>query len=259
MASLSAAETRRIRALSRRRSREAAGRFLAEGVRVVEELLDSGLTVELAVVGPGLRESERGRALLLRLEARTDVREVGRGELRELADTETAQGVLAVAVAPETDLAGLVPAGRAVVLVLDGVQDPGNLGTLARSAAAFGCAALVALPGTVDPWNPKAVRAAAGASFRVPVIREEVAVVMEWLSRHGFVLVGADAAGEPVDRAALPQRVALVLGNEGAGLSADVAARCERMVAVPMRSGTESLNVAVAAGILLYELTRGRA
>jgi RNA methyltransferase, TrmH family len=87
------------------------------------------------------------------------------------------------------------------VLVLDGVQDPGNLGTLARSAAAFGCDALVCLPGTVDPWNPKAVRASAGALFRRPVVQPTLSELWEWLDRHGYLLVGADAGGGTVTEA----------------------------------------------------------
>ncbi|MEJ2503944.1 MAG: RNA methyltransferase [Gemmatimonadota bacterium] len=259
MAPLSRAEARRIGALSRRRGREDSGLFLAEGIRVVEELLASGLPLELAVVAPTLDETERGRALRSRLAERVELREVEARELRDLADTETSQGVLVVAGARETPLAELRVTGASVVLLLDGVQDPGNLGTLARSAAAFGCGALVVLPGTVDPWNPKAVRAAAGALFRLPVVRADVAAVAEWLARHGFLLAGADAGGTPIDRTTLPQRVALAVGNEGAGLSGSVRERCERRLAVPMRAGTESLNVAVAAGILLYDLTRERA
>lgn len=248
-----------ITGLGRRKVRESEGLFLAEGVRVVEELLAGGLEIRLAVVSPALEETERGRALAEALEKRVEVERVGRGRMDELAETRTSQGVLVVAAMPRPTLGEVVLADAATVLLLDGVQDPGNLGTLARAAAAFGCGALLCLPGTVDPWNAKAVRASAGALFRMPVLTSSVDEALEWLEGQGFALLGADAAGEPVEAVPLTARVALVVGNEGAGLNDEVRSRCDRVVAVPMSGGTESLNVAVATGILLYVITRGRA
>lgn len=260
---LSAAESRRVRELHRRRGREREGLFLAEGVRVVEELLDADIVLRLALISPSLEDTPRGARLQARLGARLEeagqVRRVPDAELRGLADTATTQGVLVVAETPAATLEAVRPAGTSVVLVLEGVQDPGNLGTLARSGAAFGCEALVCLPGTVDPWNPKAVRGSAGALFRQPVVRTSPDELEEWLTRHDYLLVGADAAGASIQSSRLPGRVALVLGNEGAGLSEEIRVRCERLVSVPMRGGTESLNVAVAGAILLYELTGERA
>lgn len=226
---------------------------------MVEELLEAGVTLHLAVVSSSLEDTGRGRQLRGRLEAATEVREVADGALRELADTASPQGVLVVAEAPRASFPETVPGHGSVVLVLDGVQDPGNVGTLARSAAAFGCSGMICLPGTVDPWNPKAVRASAGALFRLPVILAPPADLDEWLGRHEYLLAAADAAGAPVAEQSLPRRVALAVGNEGAGLSDPIRARADRRVAVPMRGGAESLNVAVAAAILLYELTKERA
>lgn len=256
---LSRAEARRIHALHRRRTREREGRFLAEGVRVVEELLTAGVVPRLALVSSSLEDSDRGAGLAERLEAATEVRRVADKELRDLADTATTQGVLVVADIPRASLPAVSPADDSVVLLLDGVQDPGNLGTLARSAAAFGCGALLCLSGTVDPWNSKAVRASAGALFRIPVAQPAPEELDEWLDRHGYRVLAADAAGAPILAEPLSRRVALVVGNEGAGLSPDLRARADRLVSVPMRGGTESLNVAVAGAILLYELTKERA
>lgn len=256
---LSRGEEKQIHGLHRRRTREREGRFLAEGVRVVEELLDAGIVLRLAVVSSSLEDTDRGVRLRDRLEATVELRRISDAEIRRLADTATTQGVLVVAETPAASLEEVVPNGGSVVLVLDGVQDPGNLGTLARSAAAFGGDALVCLPGTVDPWNPKAVRASAGALFRVPVTLPSTDWLDEWLGRHGYLVAGADTAGAPIGDEPLPQRVALVVGNEGAGLSDRLRARCDRLVAVPMRGGTESLNVAVAGAVLLYELMKERA
>lgn len=255
---LSRAEEKLVRGLARRRVREREGLFLAEGVRVVEELLDAGIVLRLVLRSSSLGDTDRGRGLARRLDAAAPVRELPTGSLNELADTTSGQGVLVVAETPAAALSALEPAGASVVVVLDGLQDPGNVGTIARSAAAFGCDLVAWLPGTVDPWNPKAVRASAGSLFRLPVVRADPDRLWEWLGRQGFIVLGADAAGAPIESAVVSQRVALVVGNEGAGLSSAVAERCDAHVAVPMRGGTESLNVAVAAAILLYTMTRER-
>ncbi len=256
---LSRAESRRIRGLARRRNREREGLFVVEGVRAVEEVLDGGLGIRLAVLSSSLADTARGERLADRLEARleaADVRRAGDGALKELGATVTTQGVLVVAEIPDAVLDAVVPAARSLALVLDGVQDPGNLGTLARSAAGFGCDVVACMPGTVDPWNPKAVRASAGALFRLPVVQPTWEAMDAWRAGRDYGLLGADVAGQPVDRAPRPDRIALVVGNEGAGLSPEARDRCDALVAVPMQGGTESLNVAVAGGILLYELTR---
>lgn len=253
---LTRAEARRLRALSRRKGREASGLFVAEGVRLVQELADSRIVLELALVAPSLEDTARGSALARALRARVRTIEVTDRELRELAGTEAPQGVLAVAALPRWRLADLAATPRAVGVLLDGVQDPGNFGTIVRSADAFGAAFVVALPGTVDPWNAKAVRAAAGSSLRVPIVETSLDEVLEYLAARRFRIFGADAAGTSIDVLQPPARAALVLGNEGAGLGAAVRAACDEMVAVPIRGAAESLNVGVAAGILLYRLTR---
>ena len=253
---VSRSESKQIRALGSRKNRESEGLFLAEGVRVVEELLDAGLDVRLSVVSPALEETERGARLAPRLAEVGPVRDASRGELNELSDTSTNQGVLVVARIPSSSLDSVPDRGPATVLVFDGVQDPGNLGTLLRSAAAFGCDAAVCLPGTVDPWNPKAVRASAGATFRLPVVAIQPEPLTRWLAGTAFGVLGADTRGVPVDGLTLPARTALVLGNEGDGLSGYVRSTVDTLVAVPVVEGVESLNVAVAGGILLYLVTR---
>lgn len=255
-AMVSRSESKRIRALGNRKDREAEGLFLAEGVRVVEELLTAGLPVRLAVVSPALGETDRGARLEERLRTVAAVRDVTVGELNALADTVTNQGVVAVAETPAATLDAVPGSGPSTVLLLDGVQDPGNLGTLVRSAGAFGCDAVVCLSGTVDPWNPKAVRASAGALFRLPLVKSDSDLALEQLRKRGYALLGADTDGTGIDRLALPTRTALAVGNEGAGLSPRVREAADSLVGVPMERGVESLNVAVAAGILLYLVTR---
>jgi TrmH family RNA methyltransferase len=254
---LSRREERLLRSLRQRKTREAEGLFLAEGVRAVEDLAASPLPVRLAVAASTLGDTPRGRALLdLLATQRVAVHETGERELAALADTETPQGILAVAPIPSAGLDDLdVAREPAVIVVLDAVQDPGNFGTLARTAEALGAAGVVALPGTVDPWNPKSVRAAMGSSFRLPIVPAAWDELAPWLGERGFATLAAAAGGEPLPDPP-PARAALVLGNEGAGVSAETMARADRVVGIPLRGRAESLNVAAAGAVLMYELLR---
>jgi TrmH family RNA methyltransferase len=184
------------------------------------------------------------------------VRRVSAAALAGLAPADTPQGVLLVAEQPFRGLDAVQLGARATVLVLDGIQDPGNFGTLVRTADAFAAAAVVALPGTVDPWNAKAVRAAAGSSFHLPIAQVPHAEAAAWLQAGAFTVLAADAAGTPVEDIAAGPRTALIVGNEGAGLRPETGALADLLVSVPMAGRAESLNVGVAAGILLYRLSR---
>jgi RNA methyltransferase, TrmH family len=142
------------------------------------------------------------------------------------------------------------------LLVLDAVQDPGNVGTILRTAAALGVTAAVALPGTVDLWNAKVVRSAMGAHFHHPALSSTWNELEAFRVARGVKLWATDATGEVLERDSAPQRLALVVGNEGSGVSDAARERADRLVAIPIASSVESLNVAVATGILLHELRR---
>ena len=246
-----------VRGLGRRKIREREGLFLAEGIRVVEDLLDSSVVVpRFALVSSSVEDTARGRSLVERLGGKCEVDHIPDAELASLAGTETTQGVLVAAEIPRRELTMLTPGARDVVLLLDAVQDPGNAGTLIRSADALGCAGVITLPGTVDVWNPKVVRSAAGSLFRLPVVDADAAAVAVWARASHATIVAGDANGAPVDRVELRGPVVLAVGNEGAGLSADARRIAATLVAIPIRGSAESLNVGVAAGILLYEITR---
>lgn len=253
----SISQDRRWRSLKRRKGRSEHGLFLAEGVRLLEDLLASGLRVRHLLHTPEARESSRGRELLARCEAAgVPTEEVDEEALARYADTVTPQGVAAVAEVPRADR-DEVPAGD--VLVLDAVQDPGNAGTVLRTAEALGAVAAVALPGTVDVWNPKVVRASAGSVFRLPVLDLAWQEARDWLRERGSAVWASDAEGEPIGRGdAVPAGVALILGNEGAGVSPEVLAEADRRVAVPLPGGAESLNVAVASAILMDRIFAAR-
>lgn len=243
------------RDLKRRKARERQSLFVAEGVRTVEELLRSPLNIKGALTTAALQRTPRGEALLTSLAQRgIAVTELSESDFLSAADTDNPQGVLAIAVIQEQPLEQLALAPNSRLLVLDGVQDPGNVGTLVRTSAALGVAAVIALPGTADCWNAKAVRSAVGAQFRLPTYSAEPAALLTFLSKHAIPLWGTAADGVPVELATVPPRLALAVGNEGAGLSAPIRAAAARTVSLPMSGEVESLNVAVAAGILLYAL-----
>lgn len=243
------------RDLRRRRARERHALFVAEGVRAVEELLGSPIAVRGALFAPHLVHTPRGGALRDALrERRVETTEVTDAEFASAAETESPQGVLAIAEVPERRLDALHLPERARLLVLDAIQDPGNVGTLIRTAAALGASAVLALPGTVDLWNAKVVRSAMGALFHHPVLSVTWSDLGPFLDTGQVELWGADANGQPLRGATAPPRLALAVGNEGAGLSTETRSRMTRAVSLPLAGGVESLNVAVAAGILLHEL-----
>ncbi len=250
-----------IRDLHRRRGRERRGLALAEGVRLVEEALAGGISIRGAAVSPTLESTTRGKTLKATLAERSvHLEHFAEGELEALADTEHPQGVVAVIEPRRWKLGDIRLHPGGTILVLDGVQDPGNVGTMLRTAMALGASGLVALKGTADLTNPKVIRAAMGASFRLPAVPVSPEEFVAWSRLQLAEIWVAQASGQPLDQ--LPRRssdrppVALVVGNEGAGVSESLERVAGRRIAIPLAQGVESLNVAVAAGILLYEVTR---
>jgi RNA methyltransferase, TrmH family len=243
------------RDLRRRRARERQQLFVAEGVRAVEELLSSPLSVRGLLAAPQLAGAPRGSALLEAAQRRgVDLTYVDEREFASAAETDSPQGVLAVAEIPTRRLEDTDLPQRARILVLDALQDPGNVGTILRTAAALGAAAVLAMPGTVDLWNAKVVRSAMGALFHGAAFMSTWPELDTFRARHSVALWGADTDGTPLERLQPPDRLALLVGNEGAGLSPEGRMRVEQSVSIPIGSAVESLNVAVATGIILYQL-----
>jgi TrmH family RNA methyltransferase len=243
------------RDLRRRRARERQRLFVAEGVRAVAELIASPLSVQGLLVAPQLLDAPRGPALLDAARRRSvDVTQVDEREFASAAETESPQGVLAIAEIPSRRLEDIELAERSRIVVLDAVQDPGNVGTILRTAAALGAAAVLAMPGTVDLWNAKVVRSAMGALFHSPAVMSTWPELDTFRAAHDVALWGADTGGTPLDTVRPPDRVALLVGNEGAGLSPEGRERVARSISIPIGPTVESLNVAVATGIILYQL-----
>jgi TrmH family RNA methyltransferase len=221
----------------------------------VEELLRSPLRIQGALTGPQLLEAPRGASLAAALrERKITIEEVASLEFGSAAETESPQGVIAIAAVPERSFDDLGANWKGVILILDAVQDPGNVGTIIRSAAALGVIATVSLPGTVDLWNAKVVRSGMGAHFSHPSFSSTWNELDTFRSATGTKVLAADANGSDPDQLPRFDRVALVVGNEGTGLSPETRARADHTIGLKLSPGVESLNVAVATGILLHEL-----
>jgi TrmH family RNA methyltransferase len=248
---------RRLRALRRDAARRQSERVLVcEGLHLAREALDARAEIELALVSPRLAATSEGRELRAALEAATAVEETSDETLSALQDAQTAQPVLVLARRPAWSVDALFAERRAWLVAACGLQDPGNLGSVVRSAAASGASGVAACGGA-DPFHPRAVRASAGAVLRVPVVSLEPQALLDALAEHGVPAIGTDPArGADYLAAALDPPLCLLLGGEGQGLSEPVHAAARRHVRIPLERGVESLSVGAAAAVLLFEIAR---
>jgi RNA methyltransferase, TrmH family len=242
-----------------------AGDCAIEGLRILEEAIRSGLRFTAVF----FRESSQDRAdrLLPQLGAQVETLLLPDTLFDSLVPSESPQGVAALVRLKQFSLDDVLERLQVgPIVVLAGLQDPGNLGTILRSAEAFGSAGVVLGEGTVSPFNSKVVRASAGSVFRLPVIHghgksgtAKLEEVSEKLSAKGVRLIATSShKGTPLDQAELKSAVAIFFGNEGAGLSREVMAKMDEGIAIPHTAQVESLNAGVAASIVLYEAARQR-
>jgi TrmH family RNA methyltransferase len=247
----------RVKELRAALAHPGAGLLGLEGQHLVEEALRSGIELRTIFVREG------SEALLdgLAVGGGTELLCVSEEVLRSAVTTETPQPLAALAVPPVFTLEQLFARSPSLLIVLSGLQDPGNVGTIVRSAEAFGADGLLALPGTASVWNAKSLRASMGSAFRLPVVAAGVGQALELLRAQGVRSLAAVAPGHA--RAAgsidLVAPAALWIGNEGSGLSPEIVAACDALVTIPCPGPVESLNAAIAASVLLYEASRQRA
>jgi len=229
-----------------------------EGPHLLEEALRARLRVAAMFVAQG----SEGLIEAIHLPPETEILRLPKKLLDAALATETPQPVAALVEPPEWQwdhMLGVRKRTAPLVIVLAGVQDPGNLGTILRSAEAFGATGVVSLPGTVSAWNPKAVRASAGSVFRVPLMTANEKDCSERLREAGVrVLATTSHAAQPANLVDMAGPIALVIGNEGNGVADDLIARADAKVTIPCPGPVESLNAAVAASVLLYEAARQR-
>ena len=237
--------------LGRSKERREANAFVVEGVRLIEEAVTAGWKFQFVLYSDGL--SERGQDLLKVLSAhRVDVEEVAGDLLQKVSETETSQGILAVIEFTDLEIPDLLN----FILIPDQVRDPGNLGTLIRTAAAAGVQAVFLPDETTDAFAPKVVRAGMGAHFRLPIhsltwdeIRERTKDLQIYL---------ADMDGQPCWEADLHKPLALIVGGEAEGASEEARKFATQKICIPMAGDVESLNAGVAGSVLMFEVVRQR-
>jgi RNA methyltransferase, TrmH family len=251
--SLSNPKVKLVRSLSRRRARYAAQQFVAEGVRLIEDVVGAGIAPALVLYAERVDEEPRGHLLLERLRAATtEVLAASDPVMQAASSTETPQGIAAVV--PFITLP--LPTPPQFALILDAVRDPGNVGAILRSARAAGVDSIFFAPGTADPYNEKVVRAAMGTHFRVPLRVSRWEDIEAALDGKARVFL-ADARGEmEYTRVDWARPIAVIVGGEAEGASEAAKKIAATRVSIPMRGGVESLNAAMAATVMLFEAAK---
>jgi TrmH family RNA methyltransferase len=248
------------RRLGRRKAREIEQRFVIEGITFVDEALSSASAVECLVYTERMPLHRKGQALLNRArEQGVPAFQVDEQTYEELSDTETPQGVLAVAQKPVWRQTELLQRPAGLFLALDGLQDPGNLGAILRTGDGAGVDGVWMGQGTVDLYNPKVLRATMGSVFRLPAFAGvDLPLLLPELKAVGMRVVAAvPHAGQSYFQADLKhRRLLLLIGNEALGISRSLLALADQTVSIPLRPVVESLNAAVAAALLIYEVRR---
>jgi TrmH family RNA methyltransferase len=249
------ARVKELRAGFARAGRNDQGHISIEGEHLIGEALRSGLQLHTVFIRTG---SER---VLDRLSLREEeVLELPEDIFASAVETESPQGIAALLQPPQFTILDALAGPRPLVVIAAGLQDPGNLGTVVRSAEAFGASGVIALPGTVSIWNAKSLRASSGSAFRLPVVSASESEVLALLRERGVkTLATIVDGGVEIADFDLTQPCALLIGNEGGGLSESLLAKADARLTIPCPGPVESLNAAVAASVLLYEAARQRA
>jgi len=257
-----------LRAALLRPGRGESDLIALEGLHLVNEALRSGIPLQTVFVTQGHENLIESLSAID--ETATEILAVPREILDSAVSTESPQPIAALAHPrnwPWTEVLAQKPGKSPLIVVLSGIQDPGNLGTILRSAEAFGATGVLCLTGTVSRWNPKAMRASAGSVFRLPVLTSSENKCLQHLREAGIRTLATMAprsqpAPQPLANRELAHElagpIALFIGAEGSGLSSDLAAQCDARITIPCPGPVESLNAAVAASILLYEASKQR-
>jgi TrmH family RNA methyltransferase len=239
------------------------GWLAVEGPRSVEEALKaygSGSAVTIHSVLVSRSGAERFKSMLALLPHAAEIAQVADRLFQNAAQTETPQGIAALVELPQPDFEEILARRNLLLLVACGLQDPGNLGTIMRSAEALGSTALVTLRATVSPFNPKTIRSCAGSVFRLPVFPgQDPGALFERLRAARVTIIATEGQSpSALAQADLRGPLALLVGNEASGLAEEIAAQATLRLSIPIRPGTDSVNVAAATAIFLYEVARQR-
>jgi RNA methyltransferase, TrmH family len=231
-----------------------------EGMKIVAEAVRSGLRFKALIVNGDVADiHEPSAPFSYALDPNTELIAASDEVFRSAVDTENPQSIAALVFPTSFSLKDMLAHQDGVIVVLAGLQDPGNLGTIIRSAEAFGAAGVILSEGTVSRFNAKVVRASAGSVFRLPCVAAKMSLALKELRKAGARLVGTSShKGVPIEQSDLLGRIALVIGSEGSGLPDEVMAGMDEFVKIQQAEDVESLNAGVATSIILYEAARQR-
>lgn len=236
------------------------GWLCGEGPHFLEEALKPGSRAKVHSALVSADAAEKHQSLLARLPAESELAQIPGRLFNQIAGTRTPQGVAAIVELPKHDLKAVAGSSNAILVVACGLQDPGNMGTIIRSADALGASAVVALAGTVNPFNPKSVRSCVGSIFRMPVFAGlKPEIVLKLLRDSKVRILGTDPrSAVALSSADLRGPLALLVGQEAAGLPPEISREADELLSIPIRAEADSLNAATATGIFLYEVARQR-
>jgi TrmH family RNA methyltransferase len=252
---------KRIRALADRKHRRREGAFVVEGLQPVWRAVTAGWQIDTLVVSPDLLTNERARAMVAQQQdAGVPVARLGAEVFTRISDRDGPTGLLAIVRGAVPDVSAFRPPATGPVVALHRAGNPGNVGTIVRTADAAGAAGVLLVEHGADPLAPSAVKASMGSVFAVPMAHaSDVEEMFDWAAQqHRAVVAVTGHTARSLWSADLPADAVLLLGSEGDGLPDDVAARCAAQVAIPMVGTAESLNLATAASVILYEMVRRR-
>ncbi len=248
-----------LKSLALPRNRQKEGRFMVEGIRITEEILEQGRSVKKLIISPLAAENERAAMLVESARGQgIEVMWVAERVVDYLSETKTSQGVLALVEPQEFSEDDLLKGQMPMIVVAHLLQDPGNLGTIIRVAEAAGAGGVVATPGTVDFYNPKTLRATMGSIFRLPTLKTQSLedFIKRFKSRDYQTVAAMVSARTKYFDIDYTKPTVLLLGQEGAGLPPEAGKLADYRVSIPMATMIDSLNVASAASIILYEAVR---
>ena len=251
-----------IERLKTTKGRKEAQAYLLEGVRFLEEALKSGARIRQAFFTSRMFETDRTKVLMDQLKTQCVLlQEVSEHVLKKISDTDSPQGVVVVMEKPQSEETAFFEPSIGMAILLEEIQDPGNLGTILRTAYAAGVKEIFLSKGTVDPFNPKALRSTMGAIFNLRLHTGVDSIEIINMARsQGYKALVADLhKAEPYYEVDFNEKFLLVMGNEAQGLNSETIEACNKAIKIPMPGGAESLNVSLATGIILFEALRQRA
>ncbi len=249
-----------IKSLYKRKERWKKQLFLVEGIKIVEECMDNGYPITNIVYSDELFNVRGGEAFFNKIKSYDRLINVPDKLYKDICDTENPQGVLAVAKFEINSAESIKDKNNPFLLLLDEVQDPGNMGTIIRTADAFGIDGIIITEGCVDVYNPKVVRSTMGSIFRVPIYHElDGRKIIEEFKKQNINIYSSSLKGSQyIQDTNFKEGSILIIGNESRGVSHTLYSLSDKLISIPMIGEAESLNVAVASSIIMYEVMRQR-